>query len=299
MKIDKLFTYFGNKERIAEMVWPLFGQTAAYVEPFAGCASMLLSSPYYHRFEAINDADCYIVNAFRSVKYHHKEVIKRLYNPRFEMDLHARQDYLVNHKTRFEKEMYRSDPKFCDPELAAWWIWGINLWIGSNWCSRNHTVKTLRTWSQKPTACNHGILNKGNRKEIIDSMVTKVFERLVDVNILYGDFERVLTPSYTTQFGTTAVFLDPPYVANEDCYEQADSDGSVWDRAMTWFINNKDNPQLRIVLCGEERQWPNPPKGIRTISWLRGSGYSRDKSVDNRKECIWTNIKESDNALFE
>lgn len=302
---DKLFTYFGNKQRIAPIVWPLFGETKVYSEPFCGCASMLLKSPYKHTFEVINDADCYIVNAFRSVKYHPDEVKKHLYNPRFEMDLHAKHDYLVDHKINFSKEMYRADPKFCDPELAAWWIWGINLWIGSNWCSVNHTTKTkcsqkplagnqgLLTLSKKPASRNQGLLTlsqkplAGNRKDIIENMVHAVFVRLVDTTICYGDFERVLTPSYTTKFGTTAVFMDPPYAADEDVYEQNDCDGSVWDRARDWFIKNNENTLYRIVLCGEERQWPDSPDSVKKIFWNRGAGMNKDRSVENRRECIW------------
>ena len=307
MAVDKLFTYFGNKQRIAKVCWDIFGPTKAYVEPFCGCASMLLASPYEHTFEAINDADCYVVNAFRAVKYHHEAVIEHLYNPRFEIDLHARHDYLVNHKHEFTLEMMRSDPKFCDPELAAWWIWGINLWIGSNWCSVNHTIKG-QSWSKKPVAYNQGVLtsskkpvagnkgvlNKGNRRDIIDSMVSAVFDRLVDVSILHGDFERLLTPSYTTKFGSTAVFLDPPYMADYECYEADDKDGSVWDRAKQWVIDNHTNKDLRIILCGELKQWPDSP--LRVLDWKRGAGYNKDRSEDNRSECVWTNVPLNEGA---
>lgn len=331
--VQKLFTYFGNKQRIAKTVWPFFGQTDTYTEPFAGCAAMLLSSPYNHTFECINDADCYVVNAHRAVKYYPEDVKNHLYNPRFEMDLHARHDYLVTHKKRFEIEMYRQDPRFCDPELAAWWIWGINLWIGGNWCSTNHTTKTLGT-KCKPTYCNMGVLrtkgqkpiarNQGalkmwsakpsNRKigvlsnknsdlkvetytldefivqkpkidrvHIIDEMVTAVFDRLTDTNILYGDFERCLTHSYTTAFGTSAVFLDPPYMSDSSVYEHDTED--TWTRAKNWFEANRKNPKYRIILCGEEQFWPDYPADLRRIEWDRSGGYIKDKS--KRREIIW------------
>lgn len=321
--VKKLFTYFGNKQRIAKQVWELFGETDAYVEPFCGCAAVLLHSPYSHRYEAINDFDCYIVNAHRAVKYFPEQVKEHLYNPRFEADLHARHDYLVSHKMRFAADMMRGDPKFCDPELAAWWIWGINLWIGGNWCSEEHCVKGIRcktvagsqgvltklyddgveklrakngnskpiasnqgvlTMSRKPVARNKGVLNKGNRVEIIDSMVSDVFERLVDVNILYGDFARVLTPSYTTAFGTCAVFLDPPYDGNGVYCEKVQTN-TTWERARDWFVDNMHNKDLRIILCGEEKQWSDYPKSIRVHKWDRSSGYAIDKS--KRTEMIW------------
>jgi D12 class N6 adenine-specific DNA methyltransferase len=64
--IDKLYTYFGNKEKIADEIWKLFGHTNAYVEPFLGSGSVLLACPYDHQFEVINDYDCHISNVFRS-----------------------------------------------------------------------------------------------------------------------------------------------------------------------------------------------------------------------------------------
>src|SRR5690606_6707171 len=27
------------------------------------------------------------------------------------------------------------DPDYYDAQVAGWWVWGINCWIGSGWCS--------------------------------------------------------------------------------------------------------------------------------------------------------------------
>src|ERR1035441_10569578 len=28
-----------------------------------------------------------------------------------------------------------ADPEFYDAKVAGWWVWGVNAWIGSGWCS--------------------------------------------------------------------------------------------------------------------------------------------------------------------
>lgn len=168
---EKLFTYFGNKERIAKIVWQLFGtDNRSYVEPFCGCASILLKSPVKHTFECINDIDCYVANAHRATKYNPRQVIKHLYYTRCEIDLWSRHDYLINHKKDFTLQMLREDPKFCNPELAAWWIWGINLWLGGNWCADGSLIRSngykVGTGTQKPVRANQGVLSTLSRKPV-------------------------------------------------------------------------------------------------------------------------------------
>ena len=159
---EKLFTYFGNKQKIAKLVWQLFGtDNRAYAEPFAGSASILLHSPVKHSFEVINDIDCYVANAHRATKYFPKEVIRHLYYTRCEIDLWARHDYLINHKKDFTQEMLREDPKFCNAELAAWWVLGMNLWIGGDFC-REIVLKT----HCKPIRDSRGVLSKTKSESI-------------------------------------------------------------------------------------------------------------------------------------
>lgn len=214
---EKLFTYFGNKQRIAKLVWQLFGNdNIAYAEPFAGSASILLHSPVKHSFEVINDVDCYVANAHRATKYKPHEVIRHLYYTRCEIDLWARHDYLINRKKDFTLDMLREDHTYCNPELAAYWIWGQNLWLGSNFCSDGALTKkpkndedilkcksikpnncnvgvlstkaqkpincnkgVLSTWKQKPVSCNQGVLSTTKSESI--SHIEKLRDRVLSV----------------------------------------------------------------------------------------------------------------------
>jgi DNA adenine methylase len=292
---SKLFTYFGNKEHVAKRIWELFGQTDSFVEAFCGCASVLLACPsdIKHRWECLNDFDCHIANVFRSVKYHPEAVVEAAYGPRTEVDLHTRHDWLITHAEALRQHIL-SDPKACDPELAGWWIWGINLWIGGGWCS-----EAALKWKQKPGHRNQGLLTarkkpelgsngtrgifhgRGDRRAIIEAMVQAVSDRLIDVTICYGDFERVLTPSYTTQFGTCAVLLDPPYKGDKT-YAQ-DVKGT-WARAQDWFLAHYQDPQFRIILCGNSHDWPDPPDDVRVYKYNRTMA-GMDHS--NAEEALW------------
>lgn len=285
----KLYTYFGNKEKIAPKVWEMFGPTKAYAEPFAGCGSVLLSCPYEHSYEVLNDFDCHIANVFRSVKYHPDETIKSAIYPRCEADLHTRHTYLYTHREAL-RDLILSDPKACNPELAGWWIWGINLWIGSGWCTDG--AAKIR---QKPVARNQGILTMGqNRREIVTDMINAVHDRLIDVNICCGDFARVLTPSYTTKFGLTAVFLDPPYTDTfNDCendFYQCDVTDTV-KRVRQWFLDNYKNPLYRIILCSNGDDWIDAPTDINKYQWKRNSGMCTDKEQSN-KEIFYYNFED-------
>ena len=292
-QIKKLFTYFGNKAMISGLVWDLFGPMDAYVEPFVGCGSVLLSSPYPHRYEAINDSCCHLPNVFRSVKYHPEEVIDAACYARTELDLHMRHDYLISQRQTLH-DLLMTDVKACDPELAGWWIWGINLWVGAGWCGDSvilsrgkvsaqkptHRNQGILTLARKPANRNRGILTKGDRRQIITDMITAVTNRLIDVNILYGDFERVLTPSYTSDFGTTAVFLDPPYKCYTDKSDTiyTNDHNDTWTRARDWFMAHRNDPNYHIILCGQNNDWPDHPDDVRVHTWVGAHGMTKAKT---------------------
>lgn len=318
---EKLFTYFGNKERISKIVWQLFGtDNRSYVEPFCGCASILLKSQVKHSFECINDIDCYVANAHRATKYYPKEVIRHLYYTRCEIDLWARHDYLINHKKDFTLQMLREDPKFCNPELAAWWIWGINLWLGGNWCADGSLIRSngykVGTGTQKPIRTNQGVLSTKSQKPTNGSRcilsttksesishikklrdrILDVYERLIDTTILCGDWKRCVTHSYTTSFGKCAIFLDPPYPSNNNgaaVYDNNSLDGTVFNECKQYFLDNYKNQNMRIILCGNSNDWEDCPEDIKKVYWKRGSGYTKDKN--SREEVLWC----SDACLFD
>lgn len=127
------FPWFGGKSRVAHVVWDFFGDTANYVEPFAGSLAILLNRPFEPRIETVNDLDCYLSNFWRAVQGAPAEVARWADWPVNEADLHARHKWLVK-QAEFRTKM-RDDPEFFDAKIAGWWVWGVAQWIGSGWCS--------------------------------------------------------------------------------------------------------------------------------------------------------------------
>ena len=128
------FPWFGGKSRAADLIWSRFGDIANYVEPFAGSLAVLLSRPHSSRTETINDLDCFVANFWRAVQSAPDEVAQWADGPVNEADLHARHRWLLaqlpTHRMRMEHEA-----DYFDAKIAGWWVWGVNAWIGSGWCS--------------------------------------------------------------------------------------------------------------------------------------------------------------------
>jgi len=106
------------------------------VEPFAGSLAVLLARPTWHkaRAETVNDADSYLANFWRALAHDPEAVAQWADWPVNETDLFARHLWLVN-EGRSRIAAMESDPDFYDAKVAGWWVWGINAWIGSGWCS--------------------------------------------------------------------------------------------------------------------------------------------------------------------
>lgn len=128
------FPWFGGKSRVADFVWPRFGDVVNYVEPFFGSGAVLLARPHDPVNETVNDKDCYLANFWRALQAAPAEVTKYADWPVNEADLHARHLWLVN-QAAFQERM-KSDPDYYDAKIAGWWVWGISQWIGSGWCTR-------------------------------------------------------------------------------------------------------------------------------------------------------------------
>jgi hypothetical protein len=119
--------------------------------------------------------------------------------------------------------------------------------------------------------------------------------RLRDVRIACGDFERVLGPSITMAIGTTAVFLDPPYDTNAaDCHDAYSVDTSgVAERARRWAVANGGNPAFRIALCGYmgEHDVEMVAAGWDAYQWKAKGGYGNQGSGRGRenakREVVW------------
>ena len=126
------FPWFGGKSRVADVVWRAFGDTANYVEPFAGSLAVLLARPTPARIETVNDRDCHLANFWRACQSAPDEVARHCDWPVNEADLESRHRWLVN-QVEFRERM-KADPEYFDAKIAGWWVWGLCSWIGSGWC---------------------------------------------------------------------------------------------------------------------------------------------------------------------
>ena len=131
------FPYFGGKSKVADLVWAAFGPVDNYVEPFAGSLAVLLGRrdvKWRISAETVNDRCAFLSNFWRALAKDPEQVAHYADWPVNECDLVARHLWLVNAgKERIAK--MEADPEFYDSKVAGWWVWGINSWIGSGWCS--------------------------------------------------------------------------------------------------------------------------------------------------------------------
>ena len=73
-----------------------------------------------------------------------------------EVDLFARHLWLVTGRSRLLEGM-EADPDFYDAQVAGWWVWGVNAWIGSGWCSGDGPwVDTGDGIGKRPTSATPG-----------------------------------------------------------------------------------------------------------------------------------------------
>jgi DNA adenine methylase len=285
------FVYFGGKSPVAQVVWDALGADVAnYVEPFAGSAAVLFLRPQVGNIETINDADGFVSNVWRSIKADSDEVARWADELVSEAELHARHLWLLGQRERLTERLM-GDPDFYDAKAAGFWIWGINCWIGSGWCSGNGPwvaeggVLTLRNPCQGACA---------ERLEWLKGYLAWFADRLRGVRVCCGDWSRVCGPSVTFKHGLTGVFLDPPYPDTAGRAERlyaVDCEQVAHD-ACAWAIEQSANPLMRIVLCGYEGSHVMP-EDWRVLEWKAAGGYGLEGDEDSRgrvnrkRERLW------------
>jgi DNA adenine methylase len=127
------FPYFGGKRTIASDVWARLGRPTQYIEPFCGSAAMLLAAPSPASLEVVNDANGFIANFWRAVKYQPAAVAEWADYPVSHIDLGARHRWLMEQRDALGSSLH--DPDWPgDAKVAGWWLWGQCSWIGSGWC---------------------------------------------------------------------------------------------------------------------------------------------------------------------
>lgn len=322
--LDAPMPYFGGKRKVAPIVWQRFGDVKNFVEPFAGSLAVLLGRPQpFEGVETINDADGFVSNFWRAIRYAQEETARYADWPVVENDLHARHAWLLGQRDTLSARL-EGDPDWYDAKIAGYWCWSICCWIGSGFCSGQgpwhvidgKLVNTKQTdgsgtWRQLPHLRNggHGI----NRKRVtlsaggghgggtgqgmlahskdVYAWFAALSERLKRVRVCCGDWSRVCGPSVTYKHGLTAVFLDPPYG------EEANRANNLYRYdSMTlardvreWAIENGRREDMRIALCGYEFEH-DMPSDWDCVAWNAGEGYggqAKERSGNGKRERIW------------
>ena len=47
----------------------------------------------------------------------------------------------------------------------------------------------------------------------------------------------------------------------------------------TWFMNHRNDPNYKIILCGQDDDWPNPPEDVRVHTWVGAKGMVKAREV--------------------
>ena len=229
-------------------------------------------------------------------------------------DLTARHHWLVEQKD-FRNRMLL-DPDFYDSKIAGWWVWGISAWIGGGWCKysddkdpHNKSLfdsegnpRTTRPnlfrygtgiHRQRPHLSGHGqgvnrLINQDNLLEYFNALAS----RLRQVRVCCGDWTRPTqhAANVSKHISPTGIFLDPPYPQDErdpGCYTVDSKEISY--EVYKWAIENGENPNLRIALCGYDQTF-DIPNNWETVHWTTHPGYSLMGNTENQnrfRECVW------------
>lgn len=294
------FPWFGGKSRVAAEVWKRFGALDNYVEPFCGSCAVLLSNPRPAKVETVNDADCYVANFWRAARTCPEAVAEHADYPVSEVDLIARHRWLCG-KADFIESM-KNDPAYCDAQVAGWWLWGQCAWIGRGW-TRAPQTEQLPHLGDPGMGVNRRLPHLGDpgRGEYILSLMRGIENRLRDVRIACGDWTRVTGPTVTFRFGTTGVFLDPPYDDGEHSVNYTGG-GNVWDAVCEYAVEAGENPKMRVALCGYAGTF-EPPKGWTEHAWKAAGGYGSQGDSRGRanckRECVWFSPHCLDDGLLK
>lgn len=288
------FIWFGGKSAVAETVWSALGDVTNYVEPFFGSGAVLFLRDGIGNVETVNDADGFVANFWRSVAANPDAVADHADWPVNEADLHARHLWLLGQRERITDRLM-GDPEYFDVKVAGWWVWGINCWIGSGWCSGNGPwvsrdgvmVRRDDNESQQGVkrklphlgctgkGVNRQLPNPVDRRAWLRWFLGEYAQRLARVRVCCGDWSRVCGPSVTFKHGITGVFLDPPYAdtAKRTGGLYAVDSESVAHDVREWAVESGKRPDMRIVLAGYEGEH-EMPSSWRVFEWEAKGGYS-------------------------
>jgi len=302
------FPYFGGKRRAAPRIWQALGDPSGYVEPFAGSAAVLLARPLFRgrRVETLNDADGWLINAWRAIQLSPDAVAAAAWGPVSEIDYHARLAWLQERRTPDLVAWLEGNPEAHDAKAAGWWLYVLACGIGDPFGPGPWRVVDghLRKVGNAGQGVNRelphlGDAGRGVNRELphlgnagrgqLQGYLRSLASRLQRVRITCGSWERVVKPSVTRSGtggdGTRAVFLDPPYATSGDLY--AHSGGDVAVAVREWCTAAPR--ELRIILCGYDNEHDELLSHGWTVTEGKaggGAGYSTNR-FNGRRERLW------------
>lgn len=304
-ELKACFPWFGGKRIVASEVWARFltgGQGMRnYIEPFAGSLAILLQRPKSsierNTLETINDFDCYVANFWRSLKMDPDQVAHHADYPVMEVDLIARNNWLVAQRKEFQQKML--DPNFMDPKVAGWWVWGLSQWIGGGFADKNVGKKLpslsgergvhARTGRRRFRAWVHTHEEMNEEGLAIRDRLRILADRLRTVRVTCGDWTACMGESVVDMGpgNITGIVLDPPYSAGEhnvkyaaDAHQSAGRD--IAEEVRQWAVSQSRVPNIRIALCGYESAKHPMPDDWFTYEWKAAGGFGNQGAVTRK-----------------
>ena len=293
------FPWFGGKRRAAPLVWRRLGDPGGYVEPFAGSIAVLLARPPFRgrRVETVNDADGWLVNAWRAIRLSPVETAAHAWGPVTEIDYHARLAWLQERRGDGLVSWLEGDPEAHDSKAAGWWLYVCAAGIGDPFSPGPWRVvgdrlidsRELPHLGDAGQGVNRGLPHLGDAGQGLVDYLAALADRLHRVRITCGDWTRVTQPSVTRSGtggdGARAIFLDPPYATSGDLY--AHGDDQVAHAVRDWCLTV--DPDLRVVLCGYDDEHDLLlDHGWTRVAGKSGSGSGYSSRPDNgRRERLW------------
>ena len=294
MTLAAPFPYFGGKRRAAPRIWQALGDPSGYVEPFAGSAAVLLARPPFkgRRVETLNDADGWLVNAWRAIQLSPDQVAAHAWGPVAEIDYHARLAWLQQRRTPDLVAWLEGDPEVHDAKAAGWWLYVVACGIGDPFGPGPWRVVDghLRKEGNAGRGVNRELPHLGDAGQgQLQAYMRALADRLHRVRITCGSWERVVKPSVTRSGtggdGSRAIFLDPPYATSGDLYAHAGGDVAIAVRK--WCMAAPR--ELRVILCG----YDDEHDALLGHGWAvtegkagGGAGYSTNPT-NGRRERLW------------
>lgn len=295
-KLKAPFQYFGGKSLIADKVWSLLGDCDMYIQPFFGSGAVLLNRPFFkdNSIQIVNDIDCNICNVWRSIKYKPQEVLYYFDNPINHVDLHARRNRLIREQTELLNNLL-NDEQYCNPKLAAYWIWGTCCWIASGFMEKQTSIKDgdIGLTAKIPQlTVKKGLVAVNDKQRFL----LQLQKRLSNVKVICGDWKRLFGGNWQTSKGTCGVFLDPPYgyeMRKGGLYKN--DSFSVAQQVRQWCKENGNKKDYKIILCGYADEHDQLLQyGWKVCSWETSGGYGNqgdgNGKINAKLEKMWYNI---------